>query len=85
LINYTQIFFAFPAIFFHFFSKTGFSALSPIALCPKRKAKHSGSGMKEIAYYPGFEDMAHFSKFFKNKSGMNFTDFKRLAVTGDWV
>lgn len=48
----------------------------------KRRVKHSGASMKEIAYYLGFEDMAHFSKFFKNKSGMNFTDFKRLAVTG---
>ena len=46
----------------------------------KRRAKHSGLSMKEIAYYLGFDDIAHFSKFFKNKSGMNFTDFKRLAV-----
>jgi AraC-like DNA-binding protein/mannose-6-phosphate isomerase-like protein (cupin superfamily) len=46
----------------------------------KRKAKHSDASMKEIAYYLGFDDMAHFSKFFKNNSGMNFTDFKRLAM-----
>jgi AraC family transcriptional activator of pobA len=49
----------------------------------KRRAKHSGLSMKEIAYYLGFDDIAHFSKFFKNKSGMNFTDFKRLAVSSD--
>jgi AraC-like DNA-binding protein len=33
--------------------------------------------MKEIAYHLGFSDSAHFSKFFKNTTGMNFTDFKK--------
>jgi AraC family transcriptional activator of pobA len=33
--------------------------------------------MKEIAYFLGFCDMAHFSKFFKNTTGMNFSDFKK--------
>lgn len=46
----------------------------------KRRAKHSDASMKEIAYYLGFDDIAHFSKYFKNNSGMSFTDFKRLAV-----
>jgi YesN/AraC family two-component response regulator len=33
--------------------------------------------MKQIGYYLGFDDMAHFSKFFKTATGMNFTDFKK--------
>jgi AraC-like DNA-binding protein len=48
-----------------------------IALEAKRKATYSDVCMKEIAYHLGFSDSAHFSKFFKNTTGMNFTDFKR--------
>jgi AraC family transcriptional regulator, transcriptional activator of pobA len=33
--------------------------------------------MKEIAYSLGFDNLAHFSKYFKTNSGINFTDFKR--------
>lgn len=43
----------------------------------KRLAIHSNRSMKEIAYSLGFNDMAHFSKFFKNNSGVNFTNFKK--------
>ncbi|WP_343303629.1 helix-turn-helix domain-containing protein [Chitinophaga niabensis] len=43
----------------------------------KRLAIHSNRSMKEIAYALGFNDMAHFSKFFKNNSGVNFTNFKK--------
>jgi AraC family transcriptional activator of pobA len=46
----------------------------------KRKAKHSGYSMKEVAYYLGFDDLAHFSKLFKNTCGVNFSEFKRLAM-----
>lgn len=46
-----------------------------------RTAKHaaigSGSTMKEVAYGLGFKDVAHFSKFFRNKAGMTFTDYKK--------
>jgi AraC-like DNA-binding protein len=41
--------------------------------------------MKEVAYSLGFEDIAHFSRFFKNTAGMNFTDFRKntaLPLTG---
>lgn len=48
-----------------------------IALEAKRRAAYSDVCMKEIAYYLGFSDSAHFSKFFKNTTGMNFTDFKK--------
>ena len=60
---------------------TGYSAghhiRQRIVLEAKRQATYSGNCMKEIAYYLGFCDMAHFSKFFKNTTGMNFTDFKK--------
>lgn len=48
-----------------------------IALEAKRQAAYSDVCMKEIAYYLGFSDSAHFSKFFKSTTGMNFTDFKK--------
>jgi len=48
-----------------------------IALEAKRQAAYSDVCMKEIAYHLGFSDSAHFSKFFKNTTGMNFTDFKK--------
>lgn len=48
-----------------------------IVLEAKRQAIFSGLSMKEVAYSLGFNDYAHFSKFFKNKSGMNFTSFKQ--------
>lgn len=43
----------------------------------KRQAIYTGSTMKEVANFLGFKDYAHFSKFFKNNSGMNFTSFKK--------
>lgn len=48
-----------------------------IVLEAKRHATYSDSSMKEIAYNLGFDDIAHFSKFFKNVSGQSFTDFKK--------
>ncbi|RYG53055.1 MAG: helix-turn-helix domain-containing protein [Chitinophagaceae bacterium] len=60
---------------------SGFSAShhiqQRIILEAKRQAAFSNVTMKEIAYHLGFDDMAHFSKFFKNGSGMSFTDFKK--------
>ncbi|SHM72999.1 AraC-type DNA-binding protein [Chitinophaga jiangningensis] len=48
-----------------------------VVLEAKRRAAHSDSRMKEIAYFLGFCDTSHFSKFFKSATGMNFTDFKK--------
>ena len=60
---------------------TGFSAShhirQRIVLEAKRQATYSDCCMKEIAYLLGFCDIAHFSKFFKNTAGINFSDFKR--------
>jgi AraC family transcriptional activator of pobA len=43
----------------------------------KKQALHSDQSMKEIAYQLGFDDTAHFSKFFKINCGINFTNFKK--------
>lgn len=48
-----------------------------VILEAKRQAIHSDRSMKEIAYGLGFDDIAHFSKFFKTNSGLNFTSFKK--------
>lgn len=64
---------------------TGYSARyhirQRIVLEAKRKATHSGLCMKEIAYYLGFMDISHFSKYFKNATGSNFSDFKKERYT----
>jgi len=53
-----------------------------IVLEAKRQAIQSSRSMKEIAYDLGFEDTAHFSKFFKKSSGIKFSLFKRqIAYT----
>ncbi|GAO44694.1 helix-turn-helix domain-containing protein [Flavihumibacter petaseus] len=43
----------------------------------KKEAIRSGSSLKQIAYSLGFDDCAHFSKFFKSNCGMSFTDYKK--------
>jgi AraC family transcriptional activator of pobA len=48
-----------------------------IILEAKRQAAYSNLTMKEVAYQLGFDDIAHFSKFFKNASGQSFTDFRK--------
>ena len=66
---------------------TGFTAShhiqQQIILEAKRKAIYSTVTMKEIAYGLGFDNLAHFSKFFKNNCGMSFTDFKKQALRPD--
>lgn len=48
-----------------------------IILEAKRRAIFEGYSLKEIAYNLGFWDPAHFSKYFKNSSGVKFSDFKK--------
>jgi len=48
-----------------------------IILEAKRKAAYVRTSMKEIAYDLGFDDISHFSKYFKKASGISFTDFKK--------
>lgn len=66
---------------------TGFTAShhiqQQIILEAKRKAIYSSISMKEIAYQLGFDNLAHFSKFFKNNCGVNFTDYKKQALRAE--
>ncbi|SHM85783.1 AraC-type DNA-binding protein [Chitinophaga sp. CF418] len=59
---------------------TGFTASYQIhkliILEAKRRMLYSDCSLKEIAFDLGFDNQAHFSKFFKSKTGMNFTRFK---------
>ena len=52
-----------------------------VGLEAKRKALHTRMCMKEVAYYLGFSDPAHFSRFFKNTTGFNFSDFRKDKIT----
>jgi len=60
---------------------SGFTASQIIQQCiiheAKKQAIKSGISMKQIAYSLGFDDSAHFSKFFKSNSGTNFTNYKK--------
>ena len=48
-----------------------------IVSAAKRELNLSGISMKQVAAQLGFEDMAHFSKFFKKASGVNFSCLKK--------
>jgi AraC family transcriptional activator of pobA len=43
----------------------------------KRLAIYSDASMKMVAYTLGFEDLSHFSKFFKHAAGLNFSEYKK--------
>jgi AraC family transcriptional activator of pobA len=43
----------------------------------KRLAIYSDSNMKMVAYTLGFDDLSHFSKFFKNAAGVNFSAYRK--------
>jgi AraC family transcriptional regulator, transcriptional activator of pobA len=47
----------------------------------KRLVMYNDANMKTVAYSLGFDDLAHFSKYFKNAAGMNFKDFRKNAST----
>jgi AraC family transcriptional regulator, transcriptional activator of pobA len=59
---------------------TGFTASYHIqqrmVLEAKRLAIYSDANMKLIAHKLGFDDLSHFSKFFKNAAGVNFSEFR---------
>ncbi len=48
-----------------------------VILEAKRKATTDELSMKEVAGQLGFDDIAHFSKYFKNGCGLNFSAFKK--------
>lgn len=53
-----------------------------IVLEAKRQAVHTRLSMKEVADFLGFDDSTHFSKFFKNYSGVSFSNFKKALSLG---
>lgn len=53
-----------------------------LTLEAKRLFHYSNKSAKEIASELGFEDAAHFSRFFKNQTGINATDFKKSLTVG---
>ena len=53
-----------------------------IILEAKRQAIYADMSMKEIAYDLGFDDQAHFSKFFKKATGASFTEFRKNISNG---
>lgn len=52
---------------------------SRLLLEAMRYATHSEMNTKETAYTLGFDDPAHFSKFFKKMKGQDFTTFRELV------
>ena len=47
----------------------------------KRLVIYNDANMKSVAYSLGFEDLAHFSRYFKNATGMNFITFRKTTFT----
>jgi AraC-like DNA-binding protein len=55
----------------------GFHIRQRVALEAIRQVKLTGASMKEVAWQLGFNDNAHFSKFFKKVAGRNFSDIAK--------
>ncbi len=47
-----------------------------ITLEARRNAYYTDCNLKEITYFLGFDDPAHFSKFFKKQTGITFLEFR---------
>lgn len=43
----------------------------------KRMLMYNDANLKMVAYTLGFDDLSHFSKYFKNATGITFTDFRK--------
>jgi AraC family transcriptional regulator, transcriptional activator of pobA len=65
---------------------TGYSASyhinQRVAVEAKRLAIQNKLLLKEVAYELGYQDTAHFSKWFKNFVGVNFTNYQRQHCLG---
>jgi AraC family transcriptional activator of pobA len=64
---------------------TSYHIQQRIMLEAKRLAVYSNYTMKQVAYHLGFDDLAHFSKFFKNASGECFSEFRRKSLSDVFV
>ena len=58
---------------------TSYHIQQRVLLEAKRLALYSNMTMKQVAYHLGFDDLSHFSKFFKNACGEPFSDFRHKA------
>jgi AraC family transcriptional regulator, transcriptional activator of pobA len=58
-------------------NSAGFHVRQRVVLEAKKMVTYSDACTKEIAYCLGFSDLAHFSRFFKTNTGMNFSDFRK--------
>ncbi|GGH79464.1 AraC-like DNA-binding protein [Filimonas zeae] len=56
----------------------GYHIRQRIVLEAKRQAHWDSMSLKEISYKLGYNDVAHFSKFFKKEAGVSFSSFKRI-------
>jgi len=54
-----------------------------VATEARRLLTQTDQPAKEIAYALGFDDMAHFSHFFKRQTGLSPTAFKALCLAGN--
>ena len=61
-------------------NSAGFHIRQKVALEAVRQTKLTGASMKEVAGRLGFNDNAHFSKFFKKVAGRNFSDLKKIEI-----
>jgi AraC family transcriptional activator of pobA len=53
-----------------------------VILEAKRLAVYGDHSMKQVASTLGFDDVCHFSRFFKKASGQGFTEFKQKTLIG---
>jgi len=53
-----------------------------VILEAKRLAVYGDQSMKQVASRLGFDDVCHFSRFFKKGSGQGFTEFKQKTLIG---
>ena len=53
-----------------------------VILEAKRLAVYGDQSMKQVASRLGFDDVCHFSRFFKKASGQGFTEFKQKTLIG---
>ncbi len=67
-------------IFSLFSKKTPLQVIQErIILEAKRLLYYTDKSIKEIAHHLGFEDAAHFSKFFKNCTSQNPSELKKVV------
>jgi AraC-like DNA-binding protein len=52
-----------------------------IMLEAKRLLLYTDLSAKEISYELGFEDQAHFSRFFKKQAGLTISDFRKASIS----